>query len=80
MLIPSDEHGNAAIFAAIKHHHLKVFVWIVDSGVKSRILAVPYGAAIWSGLLSMATRPMIDVFPSNQAKTEEYVAHLYDVL
>jgi hypothetical protein len=37
-----------------------------------RVRAAPHGAQIWKGVLSTASRPMIEVFPSNQAETAEY--------
>jgi hypothetical protein len=68
-----DEHVNAIIRDAIEHHDLKVFVWDCGPNLRQRILAAPHGSAIWSGLLSTATRQMIEVFPSNQAETQEYL-------
>jgi hypothetical protein len=67
-----DEHVNAAIADAIDHHGLKEFIWDTGSDLKDRILAAPFGAFLWRGLLSTATGPMIEVFPSNQAETQEY--------
>jgi len=67
-----DEHVNAAIADAIDHHGLKLFVWNTASDLRDRILAAPCGPALWKGLLSTATRPLIEVFPSNQAETQEY--------
>jgi hypothetical protein len=67
-----DEHVNAAIADAIDNHGLKLFIWDTGTNLKERILAAPFGSSLWNGLLSMATRPMIEVFPSNQAETEEY--------
>jgi hypothetical protein len=68
-----DEHVNAAIDDAVMHHGLKVFIWNTDSDLKNRVLAAHHGAGIWRGLLSTAGRQMIDVFPSNQAETQEYL-------
>lgn len=67
-----DEHVNATIADAIENHGLSVFIWNTASDLKERVLAAPYGATLWKGLISAATRPLIDVFPSNQAETEEY--------
>ena len=67
-----DEHVNATIADAIENHGLSVFIWNTASDLKERVLAAPYGATLWKGLISTATRPLIDVFPSNQAETEEY--------
>ncbi len=67
-----DEHVNAAIADAINHHGLKLFIWDTVSNLRERILAAPCGASLWKGLLSTATRQMIEVFPSNQAETQEY--------
>lgn len=67
-----DEHVNAVIAEAVERHDLRVFVWDTAPNLRERILAAPYGASIWNGLLSMASRPMIEVFPSNQSETEEY--------
>jgi hypothetical protein len=67
-----DAHVNAAIADAIERHGLKVFIWNVSPNLRERILKAPHGSVIWNGLLSMATRPMIEVFPGNQDETEEY--------
>jgi hypothetical protein len=67
-----DEHVNAAIADGIEHHGLKLFIWDTGSNLRNRILASPHGDSIWKGLLSTATRQLIEVFPSNQAETEEY--------
>ena len=67
-----DEHVNAAIADAVEHHDLKVFIWDTGSNLMDRVQAAPNGAYLWKGLLSTATRSMIEVFPSNQAETEEY--------
>jgi len=67
-----DEHVNAAFADAIDHHDLKLFIWDRGPNLRERVLAAPYGASLWKGLLSTATRPMIEVFPSNQAETQEY--------
>lgn len=67
-----DEHVNATIADAINNHGLTVFIWNTAVDLKDRVLAAPYGATIWQGIISIATRPLIDVFPSNQAETEEY--------
>jgi hypothetical protein len=66
-----DEHINAVIAKAVEKHGLKVFVWS-NSDPKDRILATPHGLAIWNGLLSTVTEPMVEVFPPNQDITEEY--------
>jgi SIR2-like domain len=68
-----DEHVNAVIAEAIEHHDLKVFIWDVGSNLKQRIMPAPHGAVIWNGLLTTASRQMIDVFPSNQADTQESI-------
>lgn len=67
-----DEHINAAIANAVKNHDLKVFIWDTGANLMDRVRAAPHGAAIWSGVLSSATRPMMEVFPTNQAETQEY--------
>jgi hypothetical protein len=67
-----DDHVNATIADAVEHHGLKVFIWDTGPDLKNRIVAAQHGASIWKGLLSTATRPMMEVFPSNQAETEEY--------
>jgi len=51
---------------------LSVFIWNTRPDVKRLVLSSPHGARIWKGLISTATRPLIEVFPSNQAETEEY--------
>jgi SIR2-like domain len=67
----ADEHINAMIADAIAKHRLRVFIWDVVPNLKERVLAAPHGAVIWGGLLSTASRQMVEVFPSNQADTEE---------
>lgn len=67
-----DEHVNAVIAEAIEHYGLKVFIWDTGANLKDRVLEAPYGTVIWKGLLSTATRKMIEVFPSNQAESGEY--------
>jgi hypothetical protein len=63
---------NVAIADAILHHELRIFVWDVAHNLKDRILAATAGTSLWSSIISAASRPMIEVFPSNQAKTEEH--------
>jgi hypothetical protein len=67
-----DAHINAVIAQAIENHALSVFIWNTTPDLKGAVLASPHGARIWKGLISTASRPMIEVFPSNQADTEEY--------
>ena len=67
----ADEHINAAIADAVEHSGLSLFIWN-PTDVKHLVLSSPHGARIWKGLISTATRPLIEVFPSNQAETEEY--------
>ncbi|MEO8595372.1 MAG: SIR2 family protein [Candidatus Solibacter sp.] len=67
-----DEHVNAVIADAIERFDLKVFIWDTGPNLMDRVRAAPHGTAIWRGLISTATRPLIEVFPSNQAETEEY--------
>jgi hypothetical protein len=66
-----DEHINEMIAEAVEKHGLKIFVWS-NTDPKDRILAAPHGSLIWTGLLSTATQPMVEVFPPNQDETEEY--------
>jgi hypothetical protein len=68
----SDEHINAVIADAVETHGLGIFIWNTASNLKELVLAAPHGPTIWKGLISTATRPFIEVFPSNQAETEEY--------
>jgi hypothetical protein len=68
----ADEHINDVIADAAQNHGLKVFIWDVGANLRERVRAAPHGAAIWDAVLSTATRPMIEVFPSKQAETEEY--------
>ena len=63
---------NAAIADAIEHHDLRVFIWDIGADLRGRVLASPYGPSLWKGLLSTMSRPTIEVFPSNQAETQEY--------
>jgi len=67
-----DEHVNEVIADAVDYHDLKVFIWDTGPNLRDRVRAAPHGTSIWKGLLSTATRPLIEVFPSNQAETEEY--------
>jgi hypothetical protein len=67
-----DDHVNAAIANAVEHHGLRLFIWDTAPNLKDRIHAAPHGSPIWKGLLSTASRQMIEVFPSNQDETEEY--------
>ena len=67
-----DEHINAVIADATQNHGLRVFIWDAGVNLRERVAAAPHGPAIWNGVLSTATRPLIEVFPSNQAETEEY--------
>jgi hypothetical protein len=66
-----DEHINAAIADGVEHHDLKIFIWDTGPNLWERVLAAPHGNSIWKGLLSTATHQMIEVFPSNQAQTQE---------
>jgi SIR2-like domain len=68
----ADEHINAAIADAVEQCGLSTFIWNTTYDLKGVVLASPHGARIWKGLISTATRPLIEVFPSNQAETEEY--------
>jgi len=68
----ADEHINAVIADAVEQHGLSVFIWSTASDLKGLVSSSPHGARIWNGLISTATRPLIEVFPSNQAETEEY--------
>lgn len=68
----ADEHINAIIANAIEYHDLKIFIWDTGPNLRERVLAAPHGESLWKGLLSTATRQMIEVFPSNQAQTQEY--------
>ena len=67
-----DAHVNAVIAEAIEIHGLKVLIWDTGPNLKDRILDAPHGRSIWSGLISTVTRTMTEVFPGNQAETEEY--------
>ncbi len=67
-----DEHVNAVISDAIDRHGLKLFIWDTGANLKDRVLAAPCGPRLWRGLLSIMSRPMIEVFPSSQAETQEY--------
>jgi len=68
-----DEHINAVIAGAIEKNGLSVFIWDTAPNLKQRVLAAPHGPAIWNGLISTASRRLVEVFPSNQSVTEEYV-------
>lgn len=66
-----DEHIIEIIAEAITRHGLRILVWDVAPNLKERIIAAPHGAVIWGGLISTVTRRMIEVFPTNQAETQE---------
>jgi uncharacterized protein len=68
----ADEHINAVIADAVEQRGLSVFIWNTTPDLKGLVMGSPHGARIWKGLISTATRPLIEVFPSNQAETEEY--------
>jgi hypothetical protein len=68
----ADEHINATIADAITNHGLRVFIWDIAPDLRARVLAAPHGPVIWKSLISTASRQFIQVFPSNQAETEEY--------
>ncbi len=67
-----DEHVNAVMADAVENHGLRIFIWDTAPALMDRVRAAPHGAQIWKGVLSTASRPMIEVFPSNQAETAEY--------
>jgi hypothetical protein len=67
-----DAHINAVIADAIENHNLSVFIWSTVTDLKGLVQSQPQGQRIWRGLISTATRPLIEVFPSDQAETEEY--------
>jgi hypothetical protein len=69
-----DEHVNRVIADAIERQGLKVFIWdsLPAGELKDRLCAAPHGKSIWKGLLSTASRPLIEVFPGDQSETEEY--------
>ena len=67
-----DEHINAAIADAVKSCGLQVFIWDSRQDLRAHMDRVPHGADIWSGLISISSRKLHEVFPSNQAITEEY--------
>jgi len=68
----ADEHINAVIAEAIENHHLSVFIWNTAPDLKYLVHKAPHGSRIWKGLIGAATRPLIEVFPSDQSVTEEY--------
>jgi hypothetical protein len=67
-----DEHVNSGIADSVEHHGLRLFIWDTGPSLRERILAAPCGVSLWKGLLSTATRQMIEVFPSNQSEAQEY--------
>jgi len=67
-----DEHVNAVIADASENHGLRLFIWDTAPSLMDRVRAAAHGPRIWKGVLSTASRPMIEVFPSNQAETAEY--------
>lgn len=67
-----DEHINAVIAEAMDDFGLKIWIWDVGSDLADRVRAAPHGQTIWENLISKTTRRMIEVFPSNQSRTDEY--------
>ena len=67
-----DEHVNALIADAVVNYGLRLFIWDVAPNLMNRVRAAPHGVEIWKGVLSTASRPMIEVFPSNHSETSEY--------
>jgi uncharacterized protein len=67
----ADAHINAAIADSIEDHGLGVFIWNTAPDLKALVTAAPHGARIWNGVIGAATRSFIEVFPSDQARTEE---------
>jgi hypothetical protein len=69
-----DQHVNAAIANAVVNYGLRLFIWdtVPTPELMRRIKVAPHGEAIWKGVLSAASSPLREVFPSNQAETEEY--------
>jgi hypothetical protein len=67
-----DAHINAVIADAIENYGLSVFIWSTASNLKALVESQPHGPRIWRGLISTATSPLIEVFPSDQAETGEY--------
>jgi hypothetical protein len=67
-----DSHVNEEIAHAVEKHGLRLFVWDPSPELFDQIQGSPYGDLIWRGVMSTSNRRMIEVFPSNQAETEEY--------
>jgi hypothetical protein len=68
----SDEHINAVIADAVEKFSLKMFVWSTSADLVEKIRKAPHGERMLKGLLSTASRQMIEVFPRDQSETEEY--------
>jgi len=52
--------------------NLSVFIWNTTSVLEGRVLGSLHDARIWKGLISTATRLLIEVFFGHHAETEEY--------
>lgn len=70
----SDDHINEVIAKAVREHGLQVFVWDVGfSGLRDKLSQTEDGRTIYGSLISSCQQPMIEVFPSNQIDTQEYL-------
>lgn len=67
-----DEHINAAIADAVEKHGLRVFVWNTAPNLRALVNDAPHGPRIWRGVMGAASRQLIEVFPRDQSKTEEW--------
>lgn len=67
-----DEHINATIADAVMKHGLRVFIWNTSPDIRSLVCSAPHGTEIWSGLLGVSSRQLIEVFPGTQEETAQY--------
>ena len=69
----ADEHINETIAAGVKGAKLRIFIHntIPSASMQTSLASMPYGKDIWPGLIGYSNRPLIEIFPGNQRRTQE---------
>lgn len=69
----ADKHINEILAEGIRQAKLKVFIHntMQPEAMKELLNQKPYGKDIWFGLLGYSSRPLIEIFPGNQRRTQE---------
>ena len=69
----ADEHINEILASGIKSASLRIFIHNTadPTSMRSHLEEMPHGKDIWSGLLGYSFRPLIEIFPGNQRRTQE---------